>query len=145
MTETATSIRTLADRSPVVVIDGVSHVGVPDLSGSVSEWREVTTRCGVVSAPEQHSTIGGKPLETVDCTACREAELAIPFEHRVSTGRRQLGHSPIKGGGTFYGTTWRCTCGANGQINQAPSRGGTKAAEAAGARHIAKVVEAEVH
>jgi hypothetical protein len=42
----------------------------------------------------------------------------------------------MQGGGSFYGTVGRCTCGWTVKVNTAPSRGGRRQVEGDHARHV---------
>ena len=57
-------------------------------------------------------------------------------EYRFNRGRSVLG------GGVYYGTKVRCGCGAIWKINEAPSKGGRKAAQAWYERHVEDALHA---
>lgn len=56
-------------------------------------------------------------------------------EHVLRITRRNLGKG-MQGGGSFFGTVGRCTCGWGTKVNTAPSRGGRKQVEGDHARHV---------
>lgn len=133
-TRTVTSRRTLEHRMSIVAI---ASRGRHAVEGAPSSWSAVTTLCGITSEPGTHNILGSRPLgEEVECAACRTAALAIPFVHSITIGRRQIGRGAVKGSGMRYGAQWRCTCGANGYSNEAPSRGGTKSCETQAHLHL---------
>lgn len=134
--------RTMAHRSLLCTIEEVEGVHVAT-SRRMSEFTELTTHCGIESPEHYHRTLGTKPLAEATCAECVEFELAVPFEHETSIGRVQRGRGALRGAGMQYGTRWSCSCGAGGQINVAPSSGGTKSAEAAAAKHLAEIEAAE--
>lgn len=43
--------------------------------------------------------------------------------HEADMSRFCRGGSPIRGGGTFYGTRVRCSCGADWKTNEGPPSG----------------------
>lgn len=58
-------------------------------------------------------------------------------DHRPTYGRTILGRRRWGGpSGSYYGATVRCSCGWKAQVNQAPSKGGTKQAEQWFAEHV---------
>lgn len=136
--------RTLAHRIPHVVDrEGIRHVAKPDAGGSTgSPWRDVTTACDILlPAGEGHENGGNRPLADVDCSGCRAVTLAWPFQHRISIGRRSLGGSPIRGGGTFYGGYAQCTCGWTDNVNKALSQGGREWAHEKGIAHLVEMAK----
>lgn len=137
------SPRKASDRFPQVIdAQGVRHGLKSGTYGS--SWSDASTLCGeLLPAHDGHDSGQNMPVTDIECSGCRMIALAIPLRHTISTGRKQAGKSPIAGGGTFYATTWGCTCGVGGRWNGAPSQGGVEAAQADGVKHLREVASAQ--
>lgn len=140
MTDVPTSPRTLADRIPTVTLDGDTRLHAA--RGSNSPYVDIETVCGLRSERHLHDSNGSLPVADLTCAACVTGALAIPLEHRTSSGRVSRGRSPIasrNGGGRYYGTAVHCACGVRVQFNVAPSQGGNASVRAWEREHFAQV------
>jgi hypothetical protein len=88
----------------------VSWVGRYTITWAVRE--------GYVAQLTERSSDGHK------LTTAGETLLALDREHRLDTGRVQLGMTPIAPSRPLYGTTARCACGWKTRSNEAPAKGG---------------------
>lgn len=62
-------------------------------------------------------------------------------DHRLQLSRRRLGSSPIAGGGSYWGSRGRCSCGAwKGDSNETPTKGGDDIVRHAHGRHTLEAI-----
>lgn len=76
---------------------------------------------------------------------CETCAAPAVTEHKYTWSRRQLGRSPIRGGGTFYGVAAQCSCGWKTQVNQSASSGGEREARRQHHEHVKAVAASPRH
>lgn len=130
-----------ADGTPMRVYRLATKSGtVHALDAIASYFNDNATRCGLIITGEEISDKGAGVGDATEltCQSCISATAQVGQQHKVNSGRVQLGRAPIKGSGMQYGVAARCLCGWKAKINKAPSKGGQRHIDQLIAAHLAE-------